>query len=317
MPETKGNSAFRRFIISVVIWILLSLCPQDKDSLTLRLDSLFARASRWEVGTDADTARAARDTLIKLRDTTLDYIFAYKMNTAESIELRAMEIIFKGLAIEARPRLMATLAHENDTVRSNAFYLIGQIKDTMFADTVASLLKTEKKPGVKRRAIHTLGELGLARSAGVIKPYLRDTSERMRFASVVALGKIKADPEIIADMLSDRSVLVREAAETGLETSNSLGILLDRLGKSSGRERINYLRAIGLATRKSKPSDDESALARRAIFPLLDSPLANERAWAVWVLSPIANAGTKTKFALMTQTETDPFVLWCLEEALK
>lgn len=300
-----------------MIWILFFLCPEEKDSLTLRLDSLFARASRWEVGTDADTARAARDTLIKMRDTTLDYIFKYKMNTGESLELRAMEIIFKGLAIEARPRLLAALAHENDTVRSNTLYLIGQIKDTMFADTVASLLKTEKRPGVKRRAIYTLGELGLARSADVVKPYLKDTSERMRFTATVALGKIKADPEIIAAMLLDRSILVREAAETGLETSDGLRILLDRLGKSSGRERINYLRAIGLLARKSKPTEDESALARRAIFPLLDSPLANERAWASWALSPIADQGTRTKFALMTQTEADPFVLWCLEEALK
>ena len=300
-----------------MIWILFFLCPEEKDSLTLRLDSLFARASRWEVGTDADTARAARDTLIKMRDTTLDYIFKYKMNTGESLELRAMEVIFKGLAIEARPRLLATLAHDNDTVRSNALYLVGQIKDTMFADTVASLLKTEKRPGVKRRAIYTLGELGLARSADVVKPYLKDTSERMRFTATVALGKIKADPEIIAAMLLDRSILVREAAETGLETSDGLRILLDRLGKSSGRERINYLRAIGLLARKSKPTEDESALARRAIFPLLDSPLANERAWAAWALSPIADQGTRTKFALMTQTEADPFVLWCLEEALK
>jgi len=300
-----------------VIWILFFLCPEEKDSLTLRLDSLFARASRWEVGTDADTARAARDTLIKMRDTTLDYIFKYKMNTGESLELRAMEVIFKGLAIEARPRLLATLAHDNDTVRSNALYLVGQIKDTMFADTVASLLKTEKRPGVKRRALYTLGELGLARSADVVKPYLKDTSERMRFTATVALGKIKADPEIIAAMLLDRSILVREAAETGLETSDGLRILLDRLGKSSGRERINYLRAIGLLARKSKPTEDESALARRAIFPLLDSPLANERAWAAWALSPIADQGTRTKFALMTQTEADPFVLWCLEEALK
>ena len=300
-----------------MIWILFFLCPEEKDSLTLRLDSLFARASRWEVGTDADTARAARDTLIKMRDTTLDYIFKYKMNTGESLELRAMEVIFKGLAIEARPRLLATLAHDNDTVRSNALYLVGQIKDTMFADTVASLLKTEKRPGVKRRALYTLGELGLARSADVVKPYLKDTSERMRFTATVALGKIKADPEIIAAMLLDRSILVREAAETGLETSDGLRILLDRLGKSSGRERINYLRAIGLLARKSKPTEDESALARRAIFPLLDSPLANERAWAAWALSPIADQGTRTKFALMTQTEADPFVLWCLEEALK
>ncbi|MGB9589442.1 MAG: HEAT repeat domain-containing protein [candidate division WOR-3 bacterium] len=300
-----------------MLWLLFCLCPQEKDSLTLRLDSLFARASRWEVGTDADTARAARDTLIKMRDVTLDYIFQYKMNTGESLELRAMEVIFKGLAIEARPRLLSVLTHENDTVRSNAIYLVGQIKDTMLADTIASLLKTEKKPGVKRRAIYTLGELGLARSADAIKPYLSDTSERMRLAAVIALGKIKSDPAILCGMLTDKSLLVREAAETGLEASGSTGLLLERLGKSSGRERANYLKAMGLVFRKSRPDENESARARRAIFPLLDSPLPTERAWAAWALAPIADEGTRTKFALMNQTEADPFVLWCLEEALK
>lgn len=300
-----------------MIWILLFLCPEDKDSLTLRLDSLFARASRWEVGTDADTARAARDTLIKMGELTLDYIFKYKMNTGQSLELRAMEVIFKGLQIEARPRLLSVLAHENDTIRSNALYLIGQMKDTLFADTIASLLKTEKKPGVKRRAIYALGELGLARSADVVRPYLKDTSERMRFAATVAMGKIKTDPEALCGMLSDKSLLVREAAETGLEASGSLGVLLERLGKSSGRERINYLRTIGLALRKSRPAEEESARVRRAIFPLLDSPLANERAWSAWALAPVADGGTRTKFSLMIQTESDPFVLWCLEEGLR
>ncbi|MEO0248333.1 MAG: HEAT repeat domain-containing protein [candidate division WOR-3 bacterium] len=297
--------------------ILLCLCPEEKDSLTLRLDSLFARASRWEVGTDADTARAARDTLIKLRDTTLDYIFKYKIRTGESLELRALEVIFKGLGLEARPRLLSVLTHENDTVRSNAIYLIGQIKDTMFADTIASLLKTEKKPGVKRRAIYTLGELGLPRSADFVKPYLSDTSERMRLAAVIALGKLKTDPALLCGMLMDKSLLVREAAETGLENAGGTVPLLDRLAKSSGRDRINCLKALGLVLRKSKPPDEESARARRAIFPLLDSSSPAERAWAVWALSPIADDGTRTKFALMTQTEADPFVLWCLEEVLK
>ncbi len=285
--------------------------------MTIRLDSLFARASRWEVGTDADTARAARDTLIKMRDVTLDYIFKYKMNTGESLELRAMEVIFKGLAIEARPRLAAVLTHENDTVRSNAFYLVGQIKDTMFADTIASLLKTERRPGVKRRAIYTLGELGLARSADVVRPYLSDTSERMRLAATVALGKIKADPALLAGMLMDKSVLVREAAETGLETSAGLGILLSGLEKPAGRARVAYLKATGLLARKSNLSEDEKARVRRGIFPLLDSPLAAERAWAAWALTPVADEGTRTKFMLMAQTEMDPFVLWCLDEALR
>ncbi len=300
-----------------MIWILFFLCPEEKDSMTIRLDSLFARASRWEVGTDADTARAARDTLIKMRDVTLDYIFKYKMNTGESLELRAMEVIFKGLAIEARPRLAAVLTHENDTVRSNAFYLVGQIKDTMFADTIASLLKTERRPGVKRRAIYTLGELGLARSADVVRPYLSDTSERMRLAATVALGKIKADPALLAGMLMDKSVLVREAAETGLETSAGLGILLSGLEKPAGRARVAYLKATGLLARKSNLSEDEKARVRRGIFPLLDSPLAAERAWAAWALTPVADEGTRTKFMLMAQTEMDPFVLWCLDEALR
>lgn len=296
--------------------ILFCLCPEERDSLTLRLDSLFARASRWEVGTDADTARAARDTLIKLRDTTLDYIFRYKIGTGESLELRALEVIFKGLSLEVRPRLLSALTHENDTVRSNAIYLIGQIKDTVFADTIASLLKTEKRPGVKRRAIYTLGELGLPRGADVVKPYLSDTSERMRLAAVVAIGKLKTDPGLLCGMLSDKSVLVREAAETGLEASGNAGSLLDHLAKSSGQDRIACLKALGLVLRKSKPLDDECARARRAVFPLLDSPLATERAWAAWALSPIADQGTRTKFALMSQTEADPFVLWCLEEAI-
>jgi HEAT repeat protein len=300
-----------------VIWLLLAICHENKDSLTLRLDSLFARASRWEVGTDADTARAARDTLIKMKDLALDYIFKYKMNTGESLELRAMEVIFKGLQIEARPRLLSALTHENDTVRSNAIYLVGQIKDTVFADTISALLKAEKRLGVKRRAIYTLGELGLARSADVVKPYLKDTSERMRFAATVALGKIKTDPEALCGMLSDKSLLVREAAETGLESSGGLTILLERLGKSSCRERVNYLKAIGLVARKSKPSEEESARVRRAVFPLLDSPSASERAWAVWALAPVADEGTRTKFSLMAQTESDPFALWCLEEGLK
>ncbi|MEO0210578.1 MAG: HEAT repeat domain-containing protein [candidate division WOR-3 bacterium] len=300
-----------------MIWVVLFLCPEGKDSLTLRLDSLFSRASRWEVGTDADTARAARDTLIKMRDTTLDYIFKYKIGTSESLELRALEVILKGLGLEARPRLLAAMTHENDTIRSNAIYLVGQIKDTMLADTIANLLRTEKKPGVKRRAVYALGEMGLPRSADVVKPYLSDTSERMRLAATVALGKIKAYPDALCTVLMDKSVLVREAAETGLENCGRVDPLLERFGKSSGRERVNCLKAIGLVLRKSKPKDEEAARARRALFPFLDSQSPTERAWTVWAISPVSDEGTRIKLNLMAQTETDPFVLWCIEEALR
>ncbi len=298
------------------ILLLVSACGQAQDSLTARLDSLFARAARWEVGSDVDTVRAARDTLALLGDTALDYVFENKMKTVSGLELRALENLFKRLQLRARPRLVRCFTDPNDTVRANAFYLVGKIKDTVLADTVAALLKTESSPRVKRSAIDCLGRLGLKRSAEEIRPFLSDTSEKLRFTAGVALGRIGRDFRDVMACLHDRNTMIRQAGLVGLQNQpGSLDTLLLLL--SGKKPQLIHIKALGLLLRENDfpARDTESAL--RTLILLLENPDPVIRAWAVWAVAPVADQTTITRLSLMLQTEDHPLVKGEIENLLR
>ncbi len=277
-------------------------CPEPADTQRAHLEKLWERASRWEVGSQADTVRAARDTLASYGVKALQFAYG-KMKTTSPLELRALKNLFLRFGPDAREWLRKALSDPSDTVRAVGAYLAGELKDTFLAEPVAELLG-DSSPRVRRSAISALGKMGLGRYAGEIEVFLRDTSARTRAVAAAALGKLGAD-SLLLKALKDENLVPATAAQRGLKNPK---VLIEKVKSKD----IRAIQALGLLLRRGEEVD--TVAVRRALFKLLDEPDPRVRGWAWWALWPLRNEAARVKALLARETEEDPFVLWVLEE---
>ncbi len=283
--------------------LLLAKCPEPRDTLEKHLESLWERASRWEVGSQVDTVRAARDTLVQYGEAALRFAYG-KMKTTSPLELRALKNLFLRFGPAARDWLKKALADSSDTVRAVACYLIGEVRDTFLAEGVAERL-SDPSSRVRRSAVSALGKLGIGRYAEKIAPFLEDTSPRTRAAAAGALGKLGADSLLIR-ALGDENLPAATAAQRGIKDPETLLPLVEK-------GNLRAIQALGLALRRGEASFD-TVRVRRALFKLLDDHNPAIRGWAWWAIAPLKNEALRVKALLAKETEEDPFVLWALEE---
>ena len=197
----------------------------EKSPLALEssVEEIFKEASLWEVGSAKIRVRVARCELIKRGEEALEYIIAQKMKTNQGLELRTIKELIDSLPLITKPKFIALINHPNDTISTNAIYLLGETKTK---EAVTPLLKALKKDKHSGTILWSLGEINDSRAVPALCGYLKHKKEIYRRTAAAALGKIK-DPASVPHLiqaLSDPFITVRLAAEQSLININEPAI---------------------------------------------------------------------------------------------
>jgi HEAT repeat protein len=118
--------------------------------------------------------------------------------------------------------LMKQLAHPDASVRSNAAWSLGELKDARAVEPLIAMLLGDKDDGVRIFAAFGLGKIGDARAVPALIAALDETDDNVLYAVAQALGKIgddRAVEPLIAALktLGNGRSLFRDAAVWALE----------------------------------------------------------------------------------------------------
>ncbi|MEO0116859.1 MAG: HEAT repeat domain-containing protein [candidate division WOR-3 bacterium] len=310
------------------------------ESLTEKsIGEVFKGASEWEVGSAKKRVRAYRRELIKRDTISRNYIFAEKIATRNSLELRAIEEFCESLPEKVIPYLFQYLWDERREARANVIYLLGKLKVKAAVDSLISALKERRLPNGKvirnrpRWIISALGEIVKADSIitpedsilrkkvlRVILRYLKDKSEPIRISATVALGKIKEEEALpnLIENLSDPIFTVRQAAEVAIKNYGEKGVddLLLYLKSSTNPLLLRGL-IICLGEQIPNLKEGRKKEVRKILSSFLTSPHLGIRMATVLALSNFKDEYTRNLLKNHYEEETDPIILDKLKSILR
>lgn len=305
--------------------LLLSEGSNTSDSLKAKIEKLFKDASLWRVSENIEKVDKAREELTSIGEPALKYIFSQKLKTESTLELRAIKHIVKELRREALPYVREAMRSENDTVRRNAEWLAGELKDTASLDTLLNLLNREKRIRNFLTVIIALSKIGDERAIEPLMEYVDTSEERIREAVAVAFMKIPGAKSIppLYEMLNDSFFTVRGTAARGIVRKISLNFykFLDILENGDQRKRVELLRAIPFESDSIKKLGElERIQLKSELIKMLDDSSWVIRGYAVRALSSEAFKDfkeVKNEIFELKGRETHPFVIREIERALE
>jgi len=305
--------------------IFFSLNGNDSippDTLKEKLEKLFEEASLWRVGENIEKVDKAREELIKMGEVSLKFIFKEKFKTESSLERRALKKIISALKKESIPYLHEALLSENDTIRKNAIWLCGEIKDTSSVEELLKKLTKEKDYKFIARIIRSLGKIADTVATLKIIPFKDHKKERVRIYVAEALGKLKDKRGIppLLSLLSDSFFTVRGTAVHGLKQIGAtvFDTVLALLKVADDPTLIvNLLSVAGPIAESLTNKEQEIAEYKKLLFNFLESEDWVIRGYAVEALSHLRSEGVLLYLKERRETEIHPFVLGKYEEILK
>lgn len=171
------------------------------------IDSLFAVASEWEVGSAVERVRAARAILLSRKDEAVPYALQSKINTRSGLEYRALEALLKDAPEMARG-LYPLIQGADSLAAKNAMSLLAASPDSLLLDEIQVLL-------IKGRYIPAclsiLGSFKTPEAIDVLSEWLLHPAERFRYIAARSLAQI-GTPEaraLLRTRSEDRSFLVK------------------------------------------------------------------------------------------------------------
>ncbi len=309
-------------VILFLAVLLMGTGNEPADTLKSRVEKLFETASLWRVGENREKVDSARKELVEIGKPALDYIFSEKIKTTSVLELRAIKHVILKLKEEARPYVYSNIHSENDTIRRNCIWLLGEMKDTTGVDTLLNMLKKEKDFKMIARILIALGKIGDTTATNSIIPYLEHEKEPVRVYATEALGKLRDERAIqkLLDALSDSICTVRYTATWALAEIGTASIepIVQRMQKTRD---LAYLRqcviTLGEIAHRDTLSGDDSLKIRRSLKEFIDSEDWVLRGYAVEVLGLVGDGAMKDILREKLEFESHPFVRRKIEDAIQ
>jgi hypothetical protein len=276
----------------------------DLENMTL--EEVFGEASEWEVREAKDRVKAGREELVRRGMDAVAWVLENRMDTRSGLAMRAIRELADSFPDSIAVNLVGMLDDDDYWVRSNAIYLLGELK---WEPAIDHLLERIEKPGIKKRSvISALGRIGEKRVSILIADYLSDTDEPTRIAAAVALARLKDRRTIphLTRALDDRMFTVRSAAENGLVGFGEAALkpLIHSLGTGEDVSVPNKIRAIWRVANKCGSA--EKRLGARAIRPFLRH---DDRTFRVFAVDGLSSLGDTETLKWMRKRESDELVL--------
>ncbi len=304
----------------LLLWsffILFRTPPALAQVTTGELEELFQTASLWQVGEEAHRKKIdeARKRLVELGEPALRFILNEKLDTINSLEIRAIEVVVLGNGEKAIPLLVEKLQSEKPRVLRNAVLLLGSLKAKQAGPQIAHLLQRKPLPPkwVLRIILRVLAQLEYREGVPEILSFLNDPDELVVISATWALGVLK-DPTTIPplmDMLDSEQYIRRDAAENALSALANVGMSY-------------YLRKALTETEESTPLKHFIRLAGRlkcqecvpVLIPFLKHSDWSVRGYAVEALGRIGTRRGLSAIAYLQHRESHPFVLFHIQKAM-
>jgi len=178
----------------------------DVDSLA-SIETLFAVASEWEVGSAAKRVKLAREYLLNRETEAVPYAINMKMGTKSGLEYRTLsELATKS---ELMRTSLYTVLHDADSLKvKNSIALIAEQGDSLAVDSLAVFLNQNKYiPTV----LSALGGIKSQRSLELILPWTAHQTEKYRYLAARSLKALNSDASLteLRKMASDSSFLIK------------------------------------------------------------------------------------------------------------
>ncbi|MEN3044486.1 MAG: HEAT repeat domain-containing protein [Candidatus Hydrothermales bacterium] len=275
----------------------------------LEIDSLFKIASEWEVGSYKKIVPEARKRLSERKKEALDYIFKRKIKTLKGLELRAIREVIKNNKELSLSYLKDALKKENDTLKQNVIYLIGEAELREMEQILWEILKREKKDYIKASIIYSLSKLKTESYENLFK-YLKEKDLDVRISTIRACGEIKKKKFLIelVPLLKDENSLVRFAVEKVLSSNaDSIKELVINNSKKESDERtlFHYLRIL-------QEVKDTTSDIIEIFLNFSDSKSIRLKAEAIKGLNRFKNEKIEKKLKEIKETEKNNYLLWLL-----
>lgn len=308
------GTAFFTFLLSLALSVTAGAEEPIREE---ELEQLFQIAALWEVGTNRERVREARDKLVALGTEAVRFIIENHLDYTTTLERRAVEEVLRRLKDIAGPRIVDIIRSEKtETVRlRNAFDLCGSLQ---WADCVPILLdwlsrSTELSISGLRSLIGALGPLKATAAIPALGSFLDHADDRVVVTTahtMKMIGDARAIP-LLLKRLESGNLIRRSAAEDALVgfADAARKEVLTRLDYQNNPPRVlaHYLNIIARIGVRGE---------YRRIRKFLQHPEETVRGYAV--RAAIVAGGEKALKDLrrLRERETSPFVLGEIDRAL-
>ncbi|MHA2620960.1 MAG: HEAT repeat domain-containing protein [bacterium JZ-2024 1] len=305
-------------LTGLVAFVLMTFFPGVSSGATdEEMEELYQTAALWEVGTNRDRVRDAREKLIAMGEEAVNFIVERHLGYTESLEMRAVEEVFKGLKHFAGPRLVEVLKMENEeTYRlRNTFYLCGTIEWGGCVPELQNWLSRHSHLSGRalRALIGAIGTLKAQSAVPQIASFLEHPDDMVVVTTAHALKTI-GDPSSVPWLLKrleTGNLVRRTAAEDALIGFGRVArkAVLERLKKAEQDPRVlaHYLNIIARIQLKG---DYE------AVRPYLKHPDERVRGYAVRATIVTGGDRARKYIERLKSGETSPFVVGEMERAI-
>lgn len=157
--------------------------PDSTDSI----ETIFAAASEWEVGSAVQRVRTARGILLSRAEEAIPYVLENKLNTTSGLEYRALEALAAD-SEEFISELYKVIDLPDSLAAKNALALISGVGDSLLVEPVELLMRQKK---YESTCISVLSGVHTERSVELLRDYIFHPSERFRYIAARSLKQIK------------------------------------------------------------------------------------------------------------------------------
>ncbi len=287
----------------------------DKEIITQRpipifskmnIEELFEIASEWGVGDNKDRVKKAREYFSKKGKSALDYIFNYKIDTKDGLELRAIEFTLKENKDSIIPYIASNVNNTKENARKNIFYFIGKLEVKSLSDSLLTALKRDENRNIIRYIVYALGKLGDKRVIKELIEFL-DSDEPLKISSIKSLGEIGDTSSInpILDELDSPYGTVRSSIIKSLVSYDTLLYpYIEKRLKDYFHPEILLLSAEIV----SKDSNNYRRKVKKLLFNYLESSDWKIREYSARALSILGGVDVEEKFRIKIPSEPNPLV---------
>jgi len=304
--------------VVIVFCVLVSMSERGWSAASEEeMEELYQTAALWEVGTNRERVREAREKLIGLGADAVNFIVEKHLGYTESLEMRAVEEVFKALKEIAGPRLVEVLKNETEeTYRlRNTFYLCGAIVwDGCGPALMDWLSRGSRLSGRALRAlIGALGALKMKAAVSSLSPFLDHPDDMVVVTTantLKAIGDSAAVPMLFQRMESGNLVR-RMAGEDALAGFGAVALKEALVQLKEGERDSRFLaHCLSVIARVNIKGNYDR------VRKYLNHPEAMVRGYAV--RAAVATAGERAFRDLrrLRKSETAPFVLYEIDQAL-
>jgi len=246
----RGKSKTIATAIFVVAFATIVSVPYEvnagsySDDEKQKMEELWEVATLWEVGENREKVPKAREQLIKFGEKAVEFILTEKMDTIDSLQTRAIDVVIQALPEISKPMMMSALERETrQNACANIIRLLASLKAVEASPTIMQILLNGKlasgtplNPRLRRTILDALGTLDYEPALGIVAESLRTGDERERLVCAQSLARFSSLEKLryLFNALGDERFTVRMSAFDGLKEAfrKDPKEVWERLGKS-------------------------------------------------------------------------------------